>query len=67
MDGMKPRKKPNKFPQNVRMPALILLNLFQRSNSEKTNAILVQHLQRLILFSIPYVHMCKLSNKMEQY
>ena len=61
-------KKPNMFPQNVPYASIhFAYPVSTTSISEKTNAILVQHLQRLILFSLPYVHMCKLSNKMEQY
>ena len=68
MDGTKPRKKPNKFLQNVLYASThFAYPVSATSISEKTNAILVKHLQRLILFSIPYVHMCKLSNKMEKY
>ena len=62
MDGTKPRKKP--FPQNVPYASThFAYPVSTTSISENTNAILVQHLQRLILFSIPYVHMCKLSYK----
>ena len=61
-------KKPNKFPQNVPYASThFAYPVSTTSISEKTNAILVQHLQRLILFSIPYVHARKMSNQMEQY
>ena len=68
MDERRPRKKPNKFPQNVPYASThFAYPVLTTSISEKTNAILLQHLQRLILFSIPYVHVRKMSNKMEQY
>ena len=56
MDRTKPRKKPNKFSQNVPHASTHFAYSVSTTNiSEKTNAILVQHLQRLILFSISYV------------